>query len=451
MRDPLLLGFIIGCLLIAIRYPFAGLMVWGWFTLMTPHQAAYGVYGLPLNAIIAGVTIAAYILSGEVKKFRLEPVSATIILFALWLMLSQIFSLNSGHSAVYLDRFLKTLLFALLVAQMARDRLRFNAMVWIFVASIGFFAAKGALFTIFTLGEFRVQGLPNTVLEDNNHFGIAAATTLPMILYLRAVSKSAIVRNGLMALFALTVIGIIGTHSRGALICLMVFGGAYWIRAKHKFSIAAVFVALMAPSIAFMPVKWTERMTTITHAAQDESFMGRVDAWVINLKLARDHPLTGAGLRNSYDPEIAATVDPSRAQTAKAAHSIYFEVLGGAGVVGLLIYLAIFGAAYFALRKAVAPRRWGAPPQWRSEYAHHAQLALIVFAIGGASTSMEMWDGYLVLIALSGALAAGQSRAHAQSLRAVNALKLDAWRRRRRQAREKAEIPNEPRYSPGRA
>jgi hypothetical protein len=31
-------------------------------------------------------------------------------------------------------------------------------------------------------------------------------------------------------------------------------------------------------------------------------------------------------------------------------------------------------------------------------------MSILVFAIGGASTSMEMWDGYLIVIALVTAL-----------------------------------------------
>ena len=53
MRDILLLGFTGLCLVAALRYPFAGLLTWAWFTLLTPHQEAYGLYGVPLNVVIA--------------------------------------------------------------------------------------------------------------------------------------------------------------------------------------------------------------------------------------------------------------------------------------------------------------------------------------------------------------------------------------------------------------
>lgn len=404
MRDAILLAFTALCLVAALRHPFAGLLTWAWFTLMTPHQAAFGVYGVPLNVIIAGVTIAAYVVSGEISKFRFDIITCLIMAFAGWLTLSQVFSLDPASSAPYFDRFIKTLLFILLCAQMASGKLRFNALVWTLVASIGFFAAKGALFTIATFGQYRVQGLPNTVLEDNNHIGIAIATILPLILYLRGESANIWVKRGLLALFCLAIIAIVGTHSRGAFIALVAFGGFFWFRAKHKFVILAGLILLMTPTIAFMPGKWTERMMTIGEATQDDSFMGRVDAWVINWKLASEHPVTGAGLRNPYQKEIAQTVDIERAETAKAAHSIYFEVLGGSGFVGLFIYLSLLGASFLAAWRVYLMRRDSKIAPWKWRFGYYAQMSLVVFGIGGASTSMEMWDGYLIVIALIAAV-----------------------------------------------
>ena len=430
MRDLILLGFIGLCLTVAIRYPFAGLLTWAWFTLMTPHQTAFGVYGVPLNLLIAGVTLAAYVGSAEFTKFKLDKITGLIILFAGWLTISQAFSLDPAHSSVYFDRFIKTLLFIVLCAQMARDRLRFNALVWTLVASIGFFAAKGAIFTMVTFGQFRVQGLPQTILEDNNHFGIAVATILPLILYLRDQALRPWLRRALLALFCLSIVAIIGTHSRGAFLALAAFGAFFWVRSKRKLSILAGLTLLLIPTVAFMPSKWTERMTTITEATQDASFMGRVDAWVINMKLADQNPFTGAGLRNSYQRDIAKTVDPMRAERAKAAHSIYFEVLGGAGYAGFLLYMCILGSAFFTAWRIYLSGK--ASATWQSSFAYYAQISLAVFAIGGASTSMEMWDGYLIVIGLIAAVSNMTNNNARQPGYALNALRNSKWRYRLR-------------------
>lgn len=438
MRDVLLLGFISVCLTAALRYPYAGLLTWAWFTLMTPHQLAYGVYDIPLNTIIAGVTVGAYVVSGEIAKFRFDIITVLIILLAGWLTVSQGFSLDPQNSAVYFDRFIKTLLFVLLCAQMTSSKLRFHALVWTLVASIGFFAAKGALFTLVTLGQYRVQGLEQTVLEDNNHFGIAAATILPLILYLRSQSASPWLRAGLIGLFCLTIIAVIGTHSRGAFLALVTFGAFFWYRSQRKFMILAGLMLILAPTIVFMPAKWTERMTTITEAGQDASFQGRVDAWVINYKLAKANPVTGAGLRNSYEHDVAVSVDPERAEHAKAAHSIYFEILGGAGFIGLIIYLALLASALAISWRIYLSGRKSETTPWKWSFAYYTQISLTVFAIGGASTSMEMWDGYLVVIALIGALMKMTPEVKNQTGHALIALRKASWRGRKQQTESRA-------------
>ncbi|VAW08156.1 hypothetical protein MNBD_ALPHA05-1879, partial [hydrothermal vent metagenome] len=208
MRDVILIGFIALCLATAIRYPFAGLLTWAWFTIMTPHQAAFGAFGLPLNLIIAAVTITGYVFSNEVSRFKIDAITGLILVFAGWLALSQLFSLDAQNSEPYFERMIKTLIFVLLCIQMTADKLRFNALVWVVVLGIGFFAAKGALFTFATFGAYRVQGLAQTVLEDNNHFGIAVATILPLILYLRGQASGLWLRRGLLALFCLSIVAI---------------------------------------------------------------------------------------------------------------------------------------------------------------------------------------------------------------------------------------------------
>lgn len=403
MRDALLLAVVAGGLILALRYPFAGLLVWAWFSLMTPHQMAFGVFGVPLNLVIAATTIVAIALNGEASKFRLDAVSLWLLGLCGWLFVSQANSLDPANSAIYFDRFIKTLIFTLLCAQLASTRLRVHALLWMLVLSIGFFAAKGAVFTLATMGQYRVQGVPLTILEDNNHMGIAIATILPMILYLRGAATRKWVRAGLGALFVMAILSIIGTQSRAAFISLIAFGGFFWLRSQRKLAIGAALCLAVAPAIAFLPSNWTERMATITSAAEDDSFMGRVDAWIINTKFALDRPLTGAGLRNPYLPELAMKADPVRAPRAKAAHSIYFEILGGAGFVGLFFYIGLLGSAFVKMRGLEKMTPKSASDAWRPRFGYFSQMSLIVFAIGGASTSLEMWDGYLLVIALASA------------------------------------------------
>ena len=428
MRDALVVLFIFAALLVALRYPFVGVLTWAWFTLMTPHQLAYGTFGIPLNLVIAAVTIGSLVIHGQFKRGGFDAITIFLFVFSGWLFVSQTFSLDAENSAEYFDRFIKTILFVIVCAQVATDKLRLHALLWIVVLSLGYFGAKGALFTLATLGEYRVQGIPNTVLEDNNHMGIALATLLPLILYLRGEVTKPWIRHGLIALFVMTIVSIIGTHSRGAFISLIMFGGYFWLKSSHKFSILAALMLVTLPAIAFMPAKWTERMATIGEATQDASFMGRIDAWVINYKLAEENPITGGGLRNSYEKEIAQQVAPLRAESAKAAHSIYFEILGGTGFVGLALYLGILGSAFLSARMIYLRRKKAGADDWILRFGYFSQISLAVFCVGGASVSLEMWDGYWLVIAMIAALSRLAETEAAPEGRALANKKRMRWR-----------------------
>ena len=432
MRDALIVFMILIALLIALRYPFVGIITWAWFTLMTPHQLAYGTFGIPLNLLIAGVTIGSTFFHGGFKRGKFDAITLLLFLFSFWLFVAQQFSLNPDNSGEFFDRFIKTMLFVILCAQMATDKLRLHALLWMLVLSLGYFAAKGAIFTFVTLGQYRVQGIPQTVLEDNNHMGIALATILPLILYLRGESANAWIRIGLLVLFAMTIISTIGTHSRGAFVSLIIFGGYFWLKSTHKISIFAALMLVTIPTVAFMPAKWSERMSSIGSATQDSSFMGRVDAWVINYKLAQANPITGAGLRNSYDPEVASRVDKERAENAKAAHSIYFEILGGTGFVGLVIYLSILASAFLSARMVYLKNKRTDATNWTCRFGYYTQISLAVFCVGGASVSLEMWDGYWLIIAMTAALSRIAARTDNRSGYALNNPKRLRWRMKAR-------------------
>jgi probable O-glycosylation ligase (exosortase A-associated) len=398
MRDLLLLVFIFGGLLGTIRYPFIGVLLWAWFTLATPQLAAYSASALPLNTLIAGVTFIACFLHGEFKRFRPDLLSIILVIFAGWLTVSQMNSLDPKLSAEYYDRFLKILIFILLIMMTATTRLRFHTLLWLYAIVMGFQGAKGGLYTIATFGQNIYYGIPNSVLHDNNHIGIALAVTLPVYMYLYKQVAHIWIKRALAVIFVLSIIAILGTHSRGALVALVVFGGLIWLQSERKLLTAVLAIAFIVPASQFLPDHWFDRMETIKSAQEDDSFNSRVDAWIINYKIANRYPLTGAGLRNPYNEHISQEVEPDR--VPRAAHSIYFEVLGGAGYVGLLIYLSFLGFAYLKAVSASTKYRFTEHDRWRADFGKHVQTSLVVFGVAAASVSLEMWEGYLLLIAL---------------------------------------------------
>ena len=83
-----------------------------------------------------------------------------------------------------------------------------------------------------------------------------------------------------------------------------------------------------------------------------------------------------------------------------AAHSIYFQILGEHGFIGIALYL---GMGFSAWRVAGWLRKHGKEnPQtlWCAELGAMSQVAIFGFAVGGAFLSLAYWDLPYNLIAL---------------------------------------------------
>ena len=118
------------------------------------------------------------------------------------------------------------------------------------------------------------------------------------------------------------------------------------IKGRHPVRTSLLLTALLVSAITFMPDSWTNRMESMQNYQTDNSAMSRLRTWETLFRAALDRPLVGVGFRadspvvfERYAPgadEYDATSDG-----VFVAHSIYFQVLGEHGFVGLALFLAL--------------------------------------------------------------------------------------------------------------
>ena len=84
-------------------------------------------------------------------------------------------------------------------------------------------------------------------------------------------------------------------------------------------------------------------MMSITEYEQDGSAMGRINAWWMAWNLAKAN-FTGGGF-DIYEPAVFQAYAPNPTDV-HAAHSIYFQVLGEHGFIGLILFVAIWIAVW---------------------------------------------------------------------------------------------------------
>src|SRR6185312_9610623 len=99
----------------------------------------------------------------------------------------------------------------------------------------------------------------------------------------------------------LTVISVVGTYSRGALVGLAALGLVTLLRARNRFAYLALATPVIVLILLFMPEQFFQRMDTISTASQDASFEGRLYAWRVAYLYASDHFPFGAGF---YGPQL---------------------------------------------------------------------------------------------------------------------------------------------------
>ena len=103
------------------------------------------------------------------------------------------------------------------------------------VLAIGFYAVKGGLFTIATLGQFRVWGPEDSFIYDNNAFALATVMSIPLWVYLFTQSAHRPwVRFGIMFAVAMSAVSAIGTHSRGAVLAIVAMAMFLWFKSRRK-------------------------------------------------------------------------------------------------------------------------------------------------------------------------------------------------------------------------
>jgi probable O-glycosylation ligase (exosortase A-associated) len=386
--------------------PWIGMLIWGWLSLLNPHRDLYGFAStLPYNQVIAAATLAGWLVSGEFRKFRLDLTAALLILLWVLMTISTIFSLAPERSWPKWDEFSKIILYALVLQSFLTTKARIHALIWLLVLCLGFYGVKGGALFLLSGGTSEFTGPRGTIIEDRNQIAIAILMVIPLMNYLRLQSAHRWIHVGLLTAMLLSVLAVIGTYSRGGFIGLVVLGLMIWLRSRHKLSGLLIAGAIAVVVVQVAPAKWRDRMSTIQTADKDDdSFKGRLIAWQTYFEAARARPLIGAGPYALNSADVFFRYQPYETgvdfenKKPRAAHSIYFQILGEMGFIAFLIYTLL------AL-KAVCDLIWlqlneSTQHNSISSFTAALQTSLASFFVAGAAASMALYDVYLIALVL---------------------------------------------------
>ncbi|GAK32238.1 O-antigen polymerase [Iodidimonas nitroreducens] len=415
--------------------PVVGVYAYHWISLLNPHRLVYGVaYSLPFAMFLSGLTLLAWLVSKEPKKLTITAPTAILLALAFWVTFTSFFAQVPDVAWVYWERTLKTFFMALITIALVTSRERIHALVWVLVLSVGVLGIRSGIPTILTAGGHHAYGPPESFINDNNALALVFVMTLPLMRYLHLQSEEKWIRIGILATMVMTSFAIIGTTSRGGFLGLVAIAIALVWKSRQRAAFIALALALGSVLIFFVPQQWVERMETIKEYDQDASAMGRIDAWIFASRLAIERPITGGGFRPYYDSDLFMRLVPDAAMP-RAIHSIYFEVLGDHGFVGLGLFLGLLWAAWRSFARAKKLGEMRPDMKWAADLGQMGQASLIGYMVSGAFLSLAYFDHIYTVIALAAALSmvtqklAKTDAASASSLSQNPALKAQGTRR----------------------
>jgi len=395
MRDFLVLSIILGSVPICLVNPYFGVLMWYWVTYFNPHRFTWGIaYNFPVALAIAGPTLLGLFFTR--KSIRSLAIRESVLLMMLWMWFTftyihaqgvPLFAANMADAAYEMDHVSKILLvtFAMILVITTKERLR--GLMLVTGGSLGMLAVKGALFGLRTSGDSRVWGPPDSFLSDNNAFGLALNMCLPLLFFLASDEKRRWMRICLRIMFLCTIVVVLLTYSRGALLGLAVVLTAIIFKSRHKFAGLVLAVVTGVLVLSFAPPAWMDRMGEFAQGHLDSSAEERLVSWGTSWNFAHDYPLTGGSFDVLPNVNVFQRYQPRPLPLgfkSSAPHSIYFQLLADHGFPGLGLFLLIVGSCFWSLWKIRRTARHTPSARYLVNYCHMIEVSIMGFMVSGA-------------------------------------------------------------------
>jgi putative inorganic carbon (HCO3(-)) transporter len=308
-----------------------------------------------------------------------------------------------------LNVFLRDAVVVLLVVALLRTSRDLRAMVWVLVLSGGALAALGAFQYVTgsfgsSFGGFAQAGVKNIAegnddwrlsgpIADPNHWAQALIVVVPLALGRLRGSRSSWGRAVGGVALAATVVGIVLTFSRGALVAMAVLlVVALLLRRPPTWSIAVAGAGLLL-ALPFLPGGYVDRLGSLAQAvpgvggegsSDEASLSSRLSAALAARDMALDNPVLGVGPGQfpiRYR-EYSLGLGVPNSERGVEPHNMYLEVAAETGYLGLLAWGALACTALWRLVRARRRLR-AAGERFEADLVEDLGLALGGYLLSG--------------------------------------------------------------------
>jgi putative inorganic carbon (HCO3(-)) transporter len=411
VRDLIVTVIILGAMPVCFVSPYFGILMWYWVTYFNPHRFTWGyAYNLPVAMLIALPTLVGTLFVKKTMRALLAVESVLLVALWGWFTLTYIhaqsiplFAENMAGAQVEMSHISKILFMTLVMVVVINSRERVRNVILVTAGSIGLLGLKTAVFGFRTGGESRVFGPPDSFLRENNAYGLVLNMALPLLFFLVRDEPRRWVRILLRVLFAACVVSILLTYSRGGLAGLAVVITAITLRSRHKIIGAFLLLVTVLLVISLAPPAWMDRMGNFVAGNMDSSGDMRLVSWTVAWRLVQDYPMGGSfdavpneDVYRRYQPRPL----PNNI-TSSGPHSIYFQLLGDQGYVGLAIFMLLMTSCFWTLLRVRHIARGIPSGGWLVNFSLMLEVSLLAFMITGAFLGVVYLDAIYEMIGLT--------------------------------------------------
>lgn len=352
VRDPKLgIGFVGALVFVPVAFVTPPLALAGW--MVTAFLAGLpGIGGAANRALlvifIVWIGSLAATRTGRHAVRQRLPQVGLVAVFVLWMALTLIWAPapEMAHETV-LHLLIAALIFLMVTTFVTDPRsARWLAAAFVIGCTLSIVAGLASGLEPTGATATSVEGRLQGGVGDPNYLAAAIVPAIMLAAALASRRGRPGARLGFIVAIAILAVGLAATQSRGGIFSIAIVTiGALLLWKGRRLAVAAMIVVLAISAAVWFsasPAAW-ERVTSA-----EDGGSGRRDIWTVAWRVVEEHPAAGVGL--SQFPVVSQDFLRQPGEIRRAdlivnhgivVHNVYLQLWAEAGVIGLLLFLAI--------------------------------------------------------------------------------------------------------------
>jgi len=406
LRTPFVFAIFLSFFVLGVAAPFIFTLGYIWVDTFRPQEVTWFLMDqLPVAQIAGFSAVAGYILLDRRSPPRFTLTTLLVLLLTGWITLTMVWAEVPSAGWSKWNWAFKSILFSAFIPWAIRSRVQIEAFVQVYVLALAAnfipFAAK-VLISGGGYGHNLGLQTGNANLAEGELLSAVVLMAIPLALFLgrhtQLLPRTRLIQLGYTALAVFALLTALGTHERSALVGIVGLGGYMLMRSQHKMAFGLCLAVIAMAIIVFMSSEWTERMATVNDVSGDSSAMSRLLVWEWTIKYALAHPF-GGGF-NAFVINRLEHAD-GHVEFGRAYQSIYFEMLGAHGWLGLALFLGVTFYSFVGLRRLARRTRTIPHLVWCADLSNALQAGMVAFLTAGAFVDIAFQPEIWYFIALS--------------------------------------------------